>query len=216
MTDRTCSVEGCDRPHRARGYCVAHWDRWQKSGDPGPALIGKPRRVTTCSARSCDQDKVCYGLCPKHALESVGWDLDPETGCHIWRGLRTERGYGVLGSDLKHRVHRVAWEAVNGRPVPEGLVVRHRCDNPPCCNPDHLEVGTHADNARDAIVRGRRPWILDSSECVNGHDLTLPGAIYSYRVKSGKVRNRCHECILSANRVRNESVRLAAGGPARV
>ncbi|HIK62019.1 MAG TPA: HNH endonuclease [Planctomycetes bacterium] len=50
--------------------------------------------------------------------------------------------------------HRIEWERVNG-PIPEGLVVRHKCDNPPCINPDHLEIGTLADNNEDRRIRGR-------------------------------------------------------------
>ena len=51
--------------------------------------------------------------------------------------------------------HRLAWEAANG-PIPAGLLVLHHCDNPPCCNPAHLYVGTAKDNARDCKARGRR------------------------------------------------------------
>lgn len=50
--------------------------------------------------------------------------------------------------------HRVAYELING-PIPEGLMVRHKCDNPPCCNPSHLTTGTAKDNAQDAVSRHR-------------------------------------------------------------
>lgn len=58
------------------------------------------------------------------------------------------------GRTVTTGVHRWAWMLVNG-PIPPGMVVRHRCDNPPCANPDHLELGTVADNSRDAVERGR-------------------------------------------------------------
>lgn len=52
--------------------------------------------------------------------------------------------------------HRIAWELVNG-PVPQGMCVRHTCDTPPCCNPEHLILGSQAENMKDKIGRGRHP-----------------------------------------------------------
>lgn len=75
------------------------------------------------------------------------------------RGHRNPAGYVevyVKGKKGKRFfAHRVAWEQANG-PIPTGLVVRHKCDNPPCIDPDHLEIGTLADNVRDMDERGRR------------------------------------------------------------
>ncbi|WP_416053644.1 HNH endonuclease signature motif containing protein, partial [Escherichia coli] len=48
---------------------------------------------------------------------------------------------------------RLIWELRNG-PIDEGLVVRHKCDNRKCCNPEHLELGTRADNMNDRFIRG--------------------------------------------------------------
>lgn len=67
-------------------------------------------------------------------------------------------GYGQVGVDGKlELVHRVAWTLVNGE-IPEGLIIRHACDNPPCVNPAHLLVGTFADNSQDAVDRDRLPY----------------------------------------------------------
>jgi len=81
---------------------------------------------------------------------------DERTGCLLWTG-KTYRDlpYGRLGIDRRqHVAHRVAWEIANG-PVPAGQIVRHRCDNPQCIEPAHLELGTQADNMQDMISRRR-------------------------------------------------------------
>lgn len=79
--------------------------------------------------------------------------------CWIWTGPRRRRGYGAInegGTGGRTLVaSRVAWELAHGKSIPEGMIVRHSCDNPPCVNPAHLLLGTHADNSRDRVDRGR-------------------------------------------------------------
>jgi hypothetical protein len=75
----------------------------------------------------------------------------PDFQCWEWRGAGNASGYGRWGGMM---AHRVAYELVNG-PIPDRLIVRHKCDNPACCNPKHLEVGTHADNSADCLARDR-------------------------------------------------------------
>jgi hypothetical protein len=88
--------------------------------------------------------------------------------CWPWIGAKNGgEGYGVIFRDGRPALaHRVSWELHNG-PIPDGLGVLHRCDNPPCVNPRHLFVGSNADNNRDKISKGR-------SGCVSGED--HPGA----------------------------------------
>ena len=76
-------------------------------------------------------------------------------GCMEWQPSRDRGGYGYYMIMYKNlRAHRVMAELVYG-PRPEGMVVRHSCDNPPCINPDHLSFGTHKDNVADKFARGR-------------------------------------------------------------
>src|SRR5665647_1275780 len=77
------------------------------------------------------------------------------TPCWEWKGYLNPRGYGRLNKDYKyHQVHRVAYTVWVGE-IPNGCMIRHKCDNRGCINPDHLEPGTHADNMRDMAVRHR-------------------------------------------------------------
>lgn len=77
------------------------------------------------------------------------------SGCLEWTGARDQGGYGrIWSAGLSLLTHRVAWAHENG-PIPAGMHVLHRCDNPPCCNPDHLFIGTNADNMADKKAKGR-------------------------------------------------------------
>jgi len=78
---------------------------------------------------------------------------ETEQGCLEWQGYRNELGYGKVRIKGKlYKAHRYAFELANGY---QPNVVRHTCDNPPCCNPVHLLDGTQADNLTDCIQKGR-------------------------------------------------------------
>lgn len=93
--------------------------------------------------------------------ETIWWRHVTPTaeGCWIWQGSRTTTGYGHAhiggraGRD--ERSHRLTWKVHNG-PIPAGMCVLHHCDVKPCCRPDHLYLGTKADNARDMQLRMHR------------------------------------------------------------
>ena len=81
-----------------------------------------------------------------------------QTGCLEWTGFKSRDGYGILQTSGKLiKAHRVADCNANGKNLEDitGLVVRHKCDNRKCLNPDHLEIGTSADNTRDRHMRNR-------------------------------------------------------------
>jgi hypothetical protein len=78
-----------------------------------------------------------------------------ERGCWIWQGPKTGNGYGAVRLDGKTvPVHRASYILYRGA-IPPGMVIRHKCDVPLCCNPDHLMHGTHGENVNDTVSRGR-------------------------------------------------------------
>lgn len=84
--------------------------------------------------------------------------IDP-AGCWLFNGYRMKNGYGLIGMGRRGEpsilAHRASW-AVHRGEIPEGLHVLHRCDVRNCINPDHLFLGTQADNAKDMDSKGRR------------------------------------------------------------
>jgi hypothetical protein len=102
--------------------------------------------------------KVRYWL---NVIKSVQLIAEGYGECMLYPGRIDRNGYGRcswegVGNTLSHRLsyavaHKLSLEDI------EGIVIRHTCDNPPCCNPNHLVAGTHGDNCKDKIIRGRLP-----------------------------------------------------------
>ena len=85
------------------------------------------------------------------------YEVNEITGCWEWKRATNNIGYGMfrIKQGLMRTAHRVSYELFKG-PIPKGMVVCHKCDNPKCVNPDHLWVGTMKDNIRDMDNKGRR------------------------------------------------------------
>lgn len=89
-------------------------------------------------------------------LERFWSQVAKSDGCWLWQGSRQRLGYGVFSYARRWAfAHRLSW-MVHGGTIPEGLCICHRCDNPRCVRPDHLFLGTQADNMRDKVSKGRQ------------------------------------------------------------
>jgi hypothetical protein len=135
-------------------------------------------------------------------LEARFWDKVWFTPyCWEWDGGKNRDGYGRFRDGAKIRTaHRVAYELTYG-PIPdeddEGyrIVVRHKCDNPGCTHPEHLALGTRADNNRDRDERGRNGQAR-LTHCKRGHEFTEEN---TYRSPSHG-RRACRACVRAAHR----------------
>lgn len=135
MTTLTCSVDGCEKPihNKANGWCQMHYYRHYRYGDVNGGGAQTRHRKLSVQEQFKSYIKVA------------------DSDCHEWQGGLLKSGYGGFRS---RPAHRWIWEHANGA-IPIGLLVRHKCDNPPCVNVDHLELGTVADNSNDMVIRGR-------------------------------------------------------------
>lgn len=112
-----------------------------------------PRKGQILCSRKCRNEQ--NGK--RHAPANVAfWSyVQKSDGCWLWVHSKTKAGYGKFIRANEHiYAHRLSWEIHYG-PVPDGLFVCHRCDNPSCVRPDHLFVGTHQDNVDDCVAKGR-------------------------------------------------------------
>lgn len=121
--------------------------------------------------------KYCSNKCVGAASEAsrtlaerVWAKVDQSGHCWTWTGKK-RTGYGRIyrHGRWEPATHAV-WEVVHGTPVPPGMIICHHCDNPPCVRPDHLFLGTHADNVADRDRKHRRatpPRMLDQNGSKN-------------------------------------------------
>jgi hypothetical protein len=102
--------------------------------------------------------------------------------CFEYTGSRDDSGYGLIKFEGKtQRTHRVIWTLINGA-IPEGMMVLHKCDNPPCCNPDHLFLGTQDDNMKDMVSKGRQ---ANQSGEKNGNNVLNKETVEKIRSEKG-------------------------------
>ena len=216
----TCSVEGCDRPHKAFGWCGTHYRQWRRHG------AGQPTRIRVrpaCSIEDCDKPHFGRGYCQMHyarwrnngdanvVLRHIGdaprnfWakvriPTDP-TECWVWTGAINSSGYGSFGVNRSSiEAHRWAYQDANG-PVPRGRELDHLChtNDETCaggisCLHRRCVNPTHLEavRPRDNWARGRAPSVENSKKthCKHGHEFT-PANTY-YRPAGGR---QCRKCM---------------------
>lgn len=171
-----CGVEGCTRPNKARGLCGNHYALWKRTGS-----VAKTRVFDYDDGRPIHAHLVDKLLAGIRKLQDGCWICEPAsiTG-HNYFQLSIDRPSGKV----RAYVHRLSYEHFKG-PIPEKLDVCHRCDHPPCCNPDHLFTGTRTENMQDMLAKGRG---------VSGEDhqfakLSDADVIEIYRLRRAGVKN---------------------------
>lgn len=167
MTEKTCSVEGCQRAYRSRGLCSSHYNKGLRAGT---LVLVQPQRP--------DDERF--------------WSfVDAEGDCWDWIGSLHPKGYGTFAAKGKKawRAHRYAYTNLVG-PIPKGMTLDHLCRRRHCVNPDHLEVVTAEENN----LRGGSSSAINArkTHCKRNHEFTPENTYTQYN--KGKPDRLCKKC----------------------
>lgn len=180
QVENRCSVPDCRDSIKARGYCLFHYDRVVKFGEPSPDWIRKmPRKgaISTCQYDGCDRRLSAKGLCDAHyrqkrdgrpltplpplrrraksLAEYMSWYSERRGDCLVWVGRKTESGYGIVSYQTRVplRAHRIAYEMSTGLTLSSATPVHHKCGNPLCVEPRHLQATFPHENTAEMLER---------------------------------------------------------------
>jgi hypothetical protein len=137
------------------------------------------------------------------SLEKRFWDKVQKrkpAECWEWTHSLNPSGYGQISvGKSPNKAHRVSWVLHRG-PIPDGLCVLHKCDNRKCVNPDHLFLGTKADNTEDMMSKGRGRGPDPKTHCPHGHPYNEENTVLKTHSKDGHVYKMCRTCRNAYNR----------------
>ena len=172
---KQCTVEGCFKPHVARGYCKNHYRVWRKTAGE----LNKQRRKL-CAAHGCERWSHAKGYCEGHYARVLrGATVEApvrmvkvfprartisqymkdrtkvtETGCHLWCGITSGDGYPrIYFKGVSRAAHRVAYELQNDIALSPAVPVHHTCGESMCVNPLHLQAITPHENTAEMLER---------------------------------------------------------------
>jgi len=174
-----CLKEGCNLPVIIRGHCRTHYRKGLLDGSIKRLKLTKGDKKDICIYEGCTAKPIYKNLCSKHYQrfqkygtskptnrnkylklsykERIKYNtkMNEKTNCWEWQKGKDKDGYGQIAYKGKNeRSHRASYIEFVGE-IPERMYVLHKCDNPSCCNPDHLFLGTPQDNMDDKIRKGR-------------------------------------------------------------
>lgn len=140
MSNELCQIASCGCKKRALGYCKRHYQRFKRYGDP---------RVTRLLRVSLSRrEELIEAMFARRQITA--------SSCWEWNGPKRGRGYGLIHVEGKIMgIHRLSAFLFLGFDTSSPLFVCHKCDNPPCFNPDHLFIGTALENMQDKERKGR-------------------------------------------------------------
>lgn len=171
----TCSIEGCSRQARSRGWCNAHYSKWQSYGNPTGGLRSNSA-ARLCEAPGCSRKHVARGYCGNHygqlvtrpeasRRESMHPQYPPATtqvewlraaarvagdSCIKWPFGSGDGRYGRVAYDgQRYGVHVLVCEWANGPRPGDTIEAAHACGNSLCCNPRHVRWATKYENSAD-------------------------------------------------------------------